>query len=54
MAGVGEASLIIGFVSTGLSFAKALAEYIQDWRAAPEEIRSLPPEIEHLLDCVKS
>lgn len=43
---------MVGFVATGLSFAKALTEYVQDWRAAPQEIRSLPPEIENLLDCV--
>jgi len=52
MAGVGEASAIFAFAAAGLSFAKALTEYVQDWRAAPAEIRSLASEVEYLLGCV--
>ena len=51
-AGAGEASLLIGFVSTGLSFARALTEYVQDYRSAPEQIKSLGGQIEYILGLV--
>jgi len=52
MSVVGKASAIFAFATAGLSFAKALTEYVQDWCPAPAEIRSLASEVEYLLGCV--
>ena len=49
MAGIGEASAIIGVVELGFSLAKALNNYVSNVSAAPEDVSSLGSEIEATL-----
>ena len=49
MAGVGEASAVVGIVSLGFSLAAALNTYVSGVSAAPDDVLSLSSEIEATL-----
>lgn len=49
MAGIGEASAIIGVIQVGFSFATALNTYVSDVSEAGDDISSLISDIEATL-----
>jgi len=53
MAGIGEASAILGTVQVGLSLARTLYACISDYRSAREEISSLATDVEVTLTQVQ-